>query len=169
VQMATGWSDALRLVPKDVSHLLLLSNFSGSQLATRESELALYREILERHVPAGSRVLVKPHPGSAPDFVAALIASLPPGRWNVEVLQEALLSMPVELAHELLARCTVLSLSFATVSLRYLHGSTVIHALDDSLIESHILPAKKKWVKDGNDVYLRMAAKLATWDRKSPL
>lgn len=167
-EMAKGWAEPLARVPREATHLLLLSNFSGGYLSTPEAEIALYREILEKHVPAGTTVLLKPHPASRAELIDALVASVS-DRWKVLVLDPSMVTMPVELARDLVTRCTVLSLSFTTVSLPYLYGSRVIHALDDALIAKHVFPAKQRWVKDGNDVYLRMAAKLATWDRKSPL
>lgn len=166
--MSAGVRTRLERIPLSAEWLLLLSNFSGGLLARVEDELRLYEEILSRFVPAHSKVLVKPHPGTPMTLLEAMDRDLRV-RWDLEILDPSLKYVPIETMTELVTKTTVLSTSFTTVSLPYLHGSKVIHALDDSLIDRWILPGRRKWVREGNDEYLGMAARLPSWDRRSAL
>lgn len=120
-------------------HLLLLSNFTESGMMPRSSELALYTRLIDRFVPPGERVLIKPHPGTRPGFTASIAAAA--SRHLVETLPGTLASLPVETLDVLVPRCQVISVSSASALLAKLYRPlTVQHGLSDDLIDSLFAP-----------------------------
>ena len=80
-----------------------------------------------------------------------------------------LVPVPIELAAKLVTSATVLSFSYASISLRHLYGAPVIHVLDQALIDELVLPSKRAWMSESNRQYLEILGKLPTWDGRSPL
>lgn len=147
--------------------VMILGNLTEAGCTTADGELELFRRAVERHAPAGAAVLLKPHPGADPSRVQRLAASLPKHR--VSVLAPELVAIPIEIALTLVERATILSLSYTSISLRYLYGTPVIHVLDQRLIDELVLPAKRVWMTESNRQYVAILRGLETWDGTSAL
>lgn len=132
-------------------HLMLLGSYCESGFNSEEEELALYLEAAQLHVPTGEPILLKAHPASFGTKVERLANALG-ARHPVTLFGED--ALPIE-AMRHLARCrSVISFSYSSVSLHYLYGSNVVHALTQDLIERHFPPASRPWVMDSNALYL---------------
>lgn len=132
-------------------HLLLLGSFSETGLTGEDDECALYVHAARAHVPAGQTVLLKAHPASYGGKVRKIAQALQ-AHYTVELTDAD--AMPIETLRHL-ARCrTVLSFSYSSVSLHYLHGSHVVHAMNDALIQRYFPPSAQPWVHESNVLYL---------------
>ena len=148
--------------------VMVLGNLTEAGITSDDGELSLYRRVLERHVPRGSAVLLKPHPGGDPQRVRALLETAGT-TWRLEAMAPELAPVPIELAAKLVTSATVLSFSYTSISLRHVYGAPVIHVLDQALIDELVLPSKRAWMSESNRQYLEILGKLATWDGRSPL
>lgn len=147
--------------------VMLLGNLTEAGITSADSEVELFRRAIERHAPAGASVLLKPHPGADPIRTQRLSAALP--GFRVSVFPQALVPIPIEIAFSLVERSTILSLSYASISLRYLYAKPVIHVLDQGLIDEWTLPGKRVWMSESNRQYLAILEALDGWDGSSPL
>lgn len=137
--------------------LLVLSNFTESRLTRREDELALYRELLQAHAPAGGLVLLKPHAGTTPAFLHDLQARLSSHR--LQLLPPELRWLPVELLDLLLQGVTVLSVSSSSVLLSYLYGGDrVRHGLTGEAIDRWFRPEVRADFRADNAAILHVLA-----------
>lgn len=132
-------------------HLMLLGSYCESGFNSEDEELALYVDSARQHVPTGEPILLKAHPASFGTKVERLAGELSK-RHPVTVLGDN--AIPIE-AMRHLAHCrSVISFSYSSVSLHYLYGSNVVHALTMDMIERHFPPASRPWIRDSNTLYL---------------
>lgn len=139
-------------------YMLLLGSFSESRLCSAKEEISLYQDVISEHIPEGALIILKPHPASRAEKLAEL-AKILNGRYRTLVVDNEINDIPIELLPDLVKPCNVLSFSYSSVSLGYLYGTTLLHVMTDYLISKHISPANRKWMKDGNDLYLSLINK----------
>jgi hypothetical protein len=165
-------SALLKLSRNEVSsqpvYCLVMSNLTEAQLTTAENEIELYQRIVRSHVPVGSRIILKAHP-AAESQRSEQLRKLIAQNFEVLAMPAEFLSFPIEVAPRFAARATFLSISYSSLSLRYLHKARTIHCLEDSLIDEFFFAAKQRYMKSGNDLYLKMLQALETWDEQSLL
>lgn len=145
-------------------YLFLLNNLSHSKLMSTKNECLLYQAIIEKHVPQKSVLLLKPHAGGNRLQIKTLADWAIKKGYIVKIFPALFFTMPIELAGEILKNYSILSTSYATISLQYFYNISAIHALDDNLIERYFFPSKKEWVKHQNKIYTGVEKKLNTWD-----
>lgn len=122
--------------------LLLISNFSESNLTTRRSELNMYRELINRHALARDVIVIKPHAGSPSNMVRRIAASLP--RLRIVQLPKSLQFIPIEMLDVILRGSHTLSVSSSTALISLLYGPEhSIHALTDEVIERYFAPGSR--------------------------
>jgi hypothetical protein len=63
--------------------------------------------------------------------------------------------LPIEALRSLAASDSVISFSYSSVSLHYLHGSNVVHAMTGDLIDRYFPPAIRGWMHESNELYLQ--------------
>ncbi len=129
-------------------YLLLMSNFSESGLCIASSERDLYVEIIERHVPKGATVILKPHSASREMDAKALGLRLRDHR--ILVSTPVMQTMPIELMPDLIDACTTLSVSSSSALLCRLMKPRLRHVLDDGLISRHFKSQKQEYMRDSN-------------------
>lgn len=118
--------------PIELSHILLLSNFTDSRMTTRQNELALYVDICKSYVPRGGMIYIKPHIGTSQEFTSQLIEKL--ADYRAVSFPAAIQQLPVELFPKLFARSHVLSVSSSSALIARLYGKAVTHVLTDDRI-----------------------------------
>lgn len=144
--------------------LMILGSYAESKLCTIENEVALYADAARRHVPAGGRLVLKPHPASKREKVI-LVAQRLRADYNVEIVDEKMDEVPLETLLDVIGHLRILSFSYASVSMTYLGAKYVEHVLTDELIEKHFPPQTRGWIRDSNSLYLdqlMVASKLNT-------
>ena len=148
---------------------LALSNLTDSKLARFESELMLYQEIVDKHVPKDSLLIIKLHPGTHQTTLMSLKSKLTHA-CEIHYIDLEYSVYPIELHKKLLLKADkILSISYTSISLPYLYGREVCHVLDNALIETYFESHAQNWVKKGNQEYLQMIEELMSWDGKIPL
>lgn len=135
----------------DQAVLLLLGAYSESRLTTEEREIGLYVEVVKRHVKLGRPVFLKPHPASRHDKTDRISAALAQD-FAVNVIEGD--EFPVEVMPQLIRRAIVISFSYSSVSLPFLHKVKVVHALDEAVIDGYFPEHSRKWMKESNELYL---------------
>jgi hypothetical protein len=137
--------------------VLLTGSFSETKLCSLEQELALYKTSLTRHAQGLVKVIVKPHPASSREKVARVVASLS-DRYSVSVVDERLYEIPIEAMPQLFTGRRVLSYSYSSVSLTYLFGAQVVHAMAEDLVRTCFYPASQPWVRESDRLYVEQQA-----------
>jgi hypothetical protein len=146
-------------------HLILLGSFSESGFTTLAQEEAMYLEVVREHLPAGATLVLKAHPASYGDKVRAIATTLAA---HCQVEMSSTDALPIE-AIKRLARCrSVISFSYSSVSLHYLYGCQVVHAMTSERIQRYFPTYIQPWMQDSNDLYLRELA-TATLKRQQQL
>lgn len=140
-------------------YLLMLSNFTESKLTSLEHEIALYQDILAIHAQKNSIVILKPHPAHQPDCFNAIVHHLSQ-EYQIKVIDPQFYHLPIELAETLVQQCTILSLSYSSISLPYIYAKQVSHVLTQELINKHFSPEKMNWFSQSNDLYLNLIESL---------
>lgn len=132
-------------------HLMLLGSFSESGFTSEAEEREMYLQAARAHLPPGATVILKAHPASYGEKVRRIAEALAP---HYQVESTATDALPIEaLPH--LARCrSVISFSYSSVSLHYLYGSRVVHAMTAGLIDRHFPPHMRQWMHESNELYL---------------
>jgi hypothetical protein len=151
-------SDAARCDPAPSSadkHLMLLGSFSESGFTTLAQEKAMYLDVVQEHVPAGTTLLLKAHPASHGEKVRAIARTLAT-HCKVEISPTE--SLPIEALKRLASARSVISFSYSSVSLQYLYGSQVVHAMTTARIQRFFPTYIQPWMQDSNDLYLRELA-----------
>ena len=144
-------------------HLMLLGSFSESGFTSEEDEIGLYLQAARAHVPADGTLILKAHPASYGEKVRNIAAALGA---HCRVEPAGADAMPIEVLRSL-ARCrSVISFSYSSVSLHYLHGSQVIHAMTPDLIDRYFPPHIRRWMHESNDLYLDQLAKASRLRRQ---
>jgi hypothetical protein len=133
-------------------HLMLLGSFSESGFTTEALERDMYVEAARRHVPPGAPLLLKAHPASYGAKLQAIADAL---RAHCQVELSGADPLPIEALRGLAASRSVISFSYSSVSLHYLHGSNVVHAMTADLIERYFPPAIRGWMQESNELYLQ--------------
>lgn len=148
--------------------LYLLENIEESDFATQENALALQEEIIARNIPPGAGIILKPHPMSSTDLVLELSRRLSP-RYAPVCLGKAFWRYPVEFMSPLLAACHPVCWSYGTLSLSFLSGKQLVHAIDENLIRRYM--HRNRWGSMVNSMRLVTGplANLNDWDRTGPL
>lgn len=157
---ASGLNDEIAAMTAGESRvfLILLGSFSESRLCSEDAEIALYEDVAAEHIPAGSLIIIKPHPAAKPDKLKKLTGALS-NKYRTIVTPPGISDMPIEFLPALVEACTVLSFSYSSVSLAYLYGAEVLHVMTDSLISSHISPENRKWLHDSQALYADLLKK----------
>lgn len=143
----------------EACYLLMLSNFTESKLTTLEHEIALYKDILAIHAQKTSIVILKPHPAYHPHCFNAIVQNLSQ-EYQIKVIAPQFYHLPIELAETLIQHCTLLSLSYSSISLPYIYAKRVSHVLTQELINKHFSPEKINWFTQSNDLYLNLIESL---------
>ena len=131
--------------------LMLLGSYSESRLTTEEQERELYVEVARQKVSPGSRIALKPHPISSDKKIERIQRAL---SMDYEVCVVRCGEMPIEAMPRLVENTKVISFSYSSVSLCYLYNSTVLHALNDSLIKKFFPFSSQLWMSESNRLYL---------------
>jgi len=144
-------------------YLMLLQNWTDGNFTSFEHEVAMYEEMVERHVPHGATVFLKGHPLSARPLDKELCTRLL-SRFAASVVSSALGLYPVELWGDLIASCEVVSMGYPGTSLAFLYDKQVIYPFSLDMVERFF--PERMWV------YLRYCdrftraqrARLTSWD-----
>ena len=105
-----------------------------------------------RHVTPGAPLLLKAHPASYGAKLQAIAEAL---RAHCQVELSGADPLPIETLRGLAASRSVISFSYSSVSLHYLHGSNVVHAMTADLIDRHFPPEIRGWMHESNELYLQ--------------
>lgn len=135
----------------DERFVMLLGSFSESGLTTEPQECAMYVEAAQLHVPSGSVILLKAHPASYSGKIRR-IADVLAERYRVEFAGND--ALPIEALRALVENHRVISFSYSSVSLLYLYGSAVIHAMTTELIDKYFPADTQRWMHESNVLYL---------------
>jgi hypothetical protein len=138
-------------------YVFLLENIADGGFASVESEVKMYEEMININIPKGSTIFIKSHP----------LSVLPVEKYLCERLERDYLAIiisnefrryPIELWDELVKNCEILSMSYGTISLRYLYGINTKYAMKYSIIEY--------WnsYKNAHDLYYNQLDRLSKWD-----
>jgi hypothetical protein len=149
-------------------YLLMLSNFTESKLTTLANEIRLYQEILATYAQKDGLIIIKPHPAHQKSYLDQIVSALSK-EYTIEVVDERFYHLPIELAETLVKGCTILSVSYSSISLPYLYNKEVIHVLTQDMIERYFLPEKRSWFRESNQLYLDMMRALPSWTKENEL
>lgn len=135
--------------------VILVGSYTESGLTTEERELALYNEVANLYIAAGSRIALKPHPVSSERKVARIRRELS-SNYDVHIMGYG--ELPIESMPALLADSKVISFSYSSISLLYLYNCKVLHVLNQSLINKYFPADARQWLGDSNKLYLDQLA-----------
>lgn len=142
--------------------ILLIGSYAESRLCSMESEKALYLAAAKAYISPGSTLILKPHPGASKTKIAE-ITTLLSKHYKVLVFRH--FEIPIEFMLHSIAQSTVISFSYASVSLRYLNKNIqVIHAMDDALINQFFSKATQKYMQMSNQLYIEQRNNLSSID-----
>lgn len=139
----------------DSCSVMLLGSYSESRLTTEEQECALYVEAARSFVMPGSKLILKAHPVSQQQKVDRIAQALS-SSYDIVVSNSD--ELPIETIPWLAKQSRILSFSYSSVSLHYLYGSNVIHAMSNALINDYFPKEKQQWMHDSNQLYLEQLA-----------
>jgi len=148
--------------------LFLTENIAEARFSTFENAVALQEEMIRRHAPPGSSIIIKAHPMSALD-VHGVLANRLADDYAVEVLDERAGRYPLEFLKTLVEACQPLCWSYCTLSLSYLYGKKLEHIIDDGLIRRYLDPLRWEAMRNSMHMVLESLANLPAWDGESPL
>ena len=148
--------------------LMLLENFTDGGRTSFESEVAMYEEMMQSHVPQGATVFIKAHPNSVAAVDEALCSRLSP-HYATQVVSRDFRRYPVELWSDLVATCQVISMGYPGISLAFLYDKPVIYPFSPSLVETYFHQRVWNYYKYLDLVTREKLANLATWDGQSIL
>jgi hypothetical protein len=132
-------------------YLMLLGSFSEAGFTAETQERDMYLQAARQHVPIGARLLLKAHPASYGTKVRDIAQALG-AHWDIELCRND--ALPIEALRSLAGSRLVISFSYSSVSLLYLHGSAVVHAMTGDLIEQYFPPHIRAWMHESNVLYL---------------
>lgn len=133
------------------SVVMLLGAYSESRLTSEIQECALYVEAARLHILPGSKIILKAHPVSQPEKIALIKQALSNHYDTVVVTND---EVPIEMMPSLVKRYKIVSFSYSSVSLSYLYGSAVVHAMSDALIDKFFPEETRPWMRESNELYL---------------
>lgn len=157
-----------KLIDGSEKHLLLTSNLAESNISTPDQELCLYEKLVQRHVPSGGVVFIKPHAGSDIERLEVLNGRLADRNPTI-ILKGELRFVPIELLLDRLGVTSVVSVSSASLTISYLFEFSKIYQLDDDLIDKYVLASKHAWMKESNSMINFVLDRLPQWDGMSLL
>jgi hypothetical protein len=134
------------------SVVMLLGAYSESRLTSDIQECALYVEAARLHIPHGSKIILKAHPVSQPEKIALIKKALSAHYKTVVAPND---EIPIETMPSLVKNYKIISFSYSSVSLLYLYGSNVLHAMNDTLIDMFFPNEKRLWMRESNALYLQ--------------
>lgn len=132
-------------------HVMLLGSFSESGFTSAEQEQAMVLEVVQQHIPAQATLVLKAHPASYGNKVRRIANALAK---HCRVELTASDALPIEALPHLAACRSVISFSYSSVSLHYLYGSQVVHAMTTERIQRYFPPHIQPWMQESNDLYL---------------
>jgi hypothetical protein len=115
-------------------------------------ELELYHETVEQFIPINSRIVIKAHPASSREKNQLLLQKL---KQNYDVFELDKTEIPIECMELLIKQSTIISFSSASISLKYLYGIPVIHALSNEWIKAFFYEHSLDWMLESNELYLK--------------
>jgi hypothetical protein len=144
-------------------YLMLLENWTDGDFTSFEHEVAMYEEMVERHVSQGATVFIKGHPLSAKPLDEELRRRLS-SRFSPSVVSREFGLYPVELWGDLIASCEVVSMGYPGTSLAFFHNKQVIYPFSLDMVERFF--PKRMWVYlQYCDLIARaQRARLTSWD-----
>lgn len=131
--------------------LMLLGSFSESQLTSEQSECAMYVAVARRYVEPGGVIVLKAHPASYSGKIERIAQALGERHRVTFADNDAL---PIEALRTLVEAHRVISFSYSSVSLVYLYGIKVIHAMTAELIDRYFPERSRQWMHESNLLYL---------------
>jgi hypothetical protein len=134
------------------SVVMLLGSYSESRLTSEVKECALYVEAARLHIFPGTKIILKAHPVSQPEKIALIKQALSAHYGTVVVAND---EIPIETMPSLAKNYKIISFSYSSVSLLYLYGSTVLHAMNDTLINMFFPEETRLWMRESNALYLQ--------------
>lgn len=149
--------------------LLMGETFAEGDFLPFETELALYADAAKRHVPPGTTVIYKPHPGEKLPRAEQLALCLGDD-YAVVSLDSRYKFFPVELLEDIIAACCVcVGIGYPVLSLSYLYNKNVI---DPAQMDQEFI---NRWIgEDIRDLYhlsqiihRETLKSLPGWDGKS--
>lgn len=149
-------------------YLFILSNLTESKLTTLGNEIALYKEILASQVDRDATIIIKPHPAHNSVMFQKIIQCLQE-EYDIHVIKSDFYNLPIELAISLIESCTILSISYSSISIPYLYGKNVQHVLSNQMIKKYFIEEKMDWFIESNNLFLNIIAKLPNWNQQSEL
>lgn len=149
--------------------LLMTENHAETGSIGLEQEIAMYADLLRSLTREGSVVYVKGHPGESLPRHERLAAALA-GRCRIVSLVEPFRSLPVEFMPELVLRCDpCISLSYPSLSLKYLYGKDVLNPGDRPFVERWFEPRMWASYENAYHLYEEPRRALKAWDGHSVL
>ena len=132
--------------------VMLLGSYSESRLTSEIQECALYVEAARLHILPGSKIILKAHPVSQPEKIALIKQALSVHYDTVVVTND---EIPIETLPSLAKHYKIISFSYSSVSLTYLYGSAVLHAMNDIMINTFFPEETRFWMRESNALYLQ--------------
>lgn len=132
--------------------VMLLGAYSESRLTSDIQECALYVEAARLHVSPGSKIILKAHPVSQPEKIALIKHALSVHYDTAFITND---EIPIEIMPSLVKNYKIISFSYSSVSLLYLYGSTVLHAMNDTMINMFFPEETRLWMRESNALYLQ--------------
>jgi hypothetical protein len=139
----------------DKNVVMLLGSYSESCLTTEEQECAMYVEAARLHVLPESKIILKAHPASREEKVLRIQQALSLHYGTVVIYNDEL---PIEVMSWLVNYANIISFSYSSVSLLYLYGSPVLHAMNNTLISLFFPKETQTWMLESNKLYLEQLA-----------
>jgi hypothetical protein len=112
----------------------------------------LYVEAALQHILPGTKITLKAHPVTQPDKIALIKKALSAHYETVVVIND---EIPIEIMPSLVKQNKIISFSYSSVSLVYLYGSCVLHAMNDTLINTFFPEESRLWMLESNELYLQ--------------
>jgi hypothetical protein len=132
--------------------VMLLGSYSESRLTSDIKECALYVEAARLHILPGSKIILKAHPVSQPEKIALIKQALSAHYDTVVVPND---EIPIETMPSLAKHYKIISFSYSSVSLLFLYGSNVLHAMNDAMINMFFPEETRLWMRESNALYLQ--------------
>lgn len=145
----------------DAPVVMLLGSYAESRLTSENQECAMYVEVAREHIMPGTKIILKAHPASTKEKVAHINLALSKYYDIAGICND---EFPIETLPSL-AKYRVISFSYSSVSLLYIYGSAVLHAMNDALIDRFFPEETRRWLRESNQLYLdqlAVAARLQT-------
>jgi hypothetical protein len=138
--------------------MLLMGSYHESKMMTLKQELKMYRLIILNYAKKGGLIILKSHPSSDKRKTVALSKILKRRNFTCEIYPKS--AIPIELLVDSTTSLTIISLSYSSVTLKYLYKLKIIHALDNIIIDKFFKEEFKFWLRSNNDLYLNQISML---------